>query len=277
MCCIPFDWWKPEEEGGFFGRNYKKGDNSQQGPFLYNCITLEQRTKREVAGVIRTLALTPGHLVIDVPCGYGRHSIRLAEHGIRVIGVDLNEYFLNVARESMKAKAIDPALLEFKKGDMRDLVECVPDSSADAVINMFTSFGFFNEEDNKRVLREANRMLKNGGKLLIHFDYNYHRIVSGRIKVDQPCQRDLEDNYKLVVVEDYDEVSKRINGYWWIGDGPESENFQRHYSLRVYSPEEITEALTSYGFSRTRVFGDFDFPERGLDFADQEMVVLAEK
>lgn len=278
MCCIPDDWWKSEAEGGFFGPNYQKGDHSHQGPYGRHPMTLEQRTEREVLSVIKTLGLSPGHRLIDVPCGYGRHAIRLAEHGIKVTGVDLNDYFLEVARENMKARAIDTALLEFKKGDMRDLAGCIPDSTADAVINMFTSFGFFKEEDdNKRVLSDAYRMLKNGGKLLIHFDYNYHRIISGRINVDQPCLRDLADNYKLGIVESYNVDAKRINGYWWIGDGPESENFQRYYSLRVYSPEEITEMLTACGFIRTQVFGDFDFPERGLNFADQEMVVLAEK
>src|ERR1044072_9087034 len=90
-----------DDGAGFFGRGYMEGDNSFEG-FLSTSMNLQARTDREVQGVIRLLDLQPGDSILDCPCGYGRHSIALAERGFQVVGSDINSEMLAPAIQRSK-------------------------------------------------------------------------------------------------------------------------------------------------------------------------------
>jgi SAM-dependent methyltransferase len=118
---------------------------------------LSQRGDEETAEIIETLELAAGHRVLDAPCGHGRIANRLAAHGIRVTGVDITPHFLERAREA----GTD---VDYRLGDLRELPV---DGPFDAAISWFTSFGYFADEDNRRVLSEYRRVLRPGGRLLL--------------------------------------------------------------------------------------------------------------
>jgi cyclopropane fatty-acyl-phospholipid synthase-like methyltransferase len=90
----PKKFW--EDGAGFFGRNYMEGDDSLEG-FLTTPLGLRERTAREVDGIVRLMDLAPGMRILDCPCGYGRHSVGLAQRGFEVVGVDLNTEMLERA------------------------------------------------------------------------------------------------------------------------------------------------------------------------------------
>src|SRR3989344_3378315 len=159
---VPEDWCR-----GFFGKHYMAGDRSTRGYLPGRRESLSQRTSREVAGVIRLLDLAPSVRVADIPCGYGRHSLALAKLGYRVTGVDIDERELSEARRAAKEQDLQ---VDFLKADMRD-IGFNYGGKFDAVINLFFAFGFFLEErENIRAMAEFYRMLKPGGRLLIHSD-----------------------------------------------------------------------------------------------------------
>jgi SAM-dependent methyltransferase len=118
---------------------------------------LTDRSDAEAAEIIETLDLTAGDWVLDAPCGHGRIANRLAAQGIKVTGVDITPHFLEKARES----GTD---VDYRLGDLRELPV---DGPFDAAISWFTSFGYFDDEDNRRVLAEYRRVLRPGGKLLL--------------------------------------------------------------------------------------------------------------
>src|SRR5690606_33690977 len=96
-----------------------------------------ERDRREVARLLDLLALPVGARVLDVPCGQGRHVHLLAEAGLDVTGLDYSAHLLKAARKRGTART-----LRYVRGDMRTL----PDEWSgrfDAVVNLFTSFGFF--------------------------------------------------------------------------------------------------------------------------------------
>src|SRR5690349_16559650 len=107
-------WWA--EDGGFFGRGYMEGDNSHEG-YLTAPQTLAERTQHEANGVVKLLNLRPQHAILDCPCGYGRHSIALAQRGMSVVGVDLNGEELAIARQN----AGQHTNVQFMKYDMRSI------------------------------------------------------------------------------------------------------------------------------------------------------------
>jgi hypothetical protein len=122
------------------------------------------RDRQEVGRVVELLGELPaGSRVLDCPCGQGRHAHLLAEAGFDVDGVDYSAELLAVAAKRGTGRS-----LRYTRGDMRKL----PARWAgrfDAVVNLFTSFGFFDTPaDDRRVLAEFARVLKPGGLLLWH-------------------------------------------------------------------------------------------------------------
>ena len=118
------------------------------------------RTRREVDFVVRTLRLPAGARILDVPCGYGRHSVALARRGFRVVGVDLSRAMIAEARRLWT----EGPRLRFIQKDMRRLRAA---GEFDAVINMYTSFGYFSARENAAVLRRLTRALRPGGLIVI--------------------------------------------------------------------------------------------------------------
>ncbi|WP_409341756.1 class I SAM-dependent methyltransferase [Paenibacillus sp. MBLB4367] len=116
----------------------------------------------EVRKMIGWLDLPAGASVFDLCCGMGRHSLALAEAGYRVTGMDLSEAMLQEAALHDTEQKV-----RWVRGDMRD----VPlDETFDAVVNLFTSFGYFEDErENTRVLHEIDRLLDDGGRFIIDF------------------------------------------------------------------------------------------------------------
>ncbi len=78
-------------------------------------------TEQEVAFLIDVLGLEPGMTVLDVGCGPGRHCVALARRGIRAIGVDISERFVDVARELAEREGVSE-LTEFHRADARAMV-----------------------------------------------------------------------------------------------------------------------------------------------------------
>lgn len=109
------------------------------------------------------LGLPVGSKILDVPCGQGRHAHLLAEAGYDVDGLDYSEHLLEIARKRGTGRT-----LRYTEGDMRKMPARWR-GRFDAVINLFTSFGFFTDPaDDVKVIREFARVLKPDGVLLWH-------------------------------------------------------------------------------------------------------------
>jgi ubiquinone/menaquinone biosynthesis C-methylase UbiE len=130
--------------------------------FYFYDIWLEQVGDADTGAIWRLLELERGIDLLDLACGHGRIANRLAERGARVTGLDVTARFLERARAAAAAGGLE---VDYVEGDMRSLPW--PDASFDRVISWFTSFGYFEDDDNRRVLAEACRVLRPGGKLLI--------------------------------------------------------------------------------------------------------------
>lgn len=143
------DWW-----ASYFDAQYLK----EYEP-LFTLVS----DRRDVARLIDVLELPADSRILDVPCGQGRHAHLLAEAGFDVYGLDYSPDLLAIA----KKRGTGPRL-RYTKGDMRKLPARWT-SRFDAVVNLFTSFGFFvDPSDDARVIAEFARVLKPGGTLIWH-------------------------------------------------------------------------------------------------------------
>lgn len=118
----------------------------------------EENTAAEVDFLTTLLPLDQYPLVLDVCCGPGRHSRRLAERGYRVIGVDRD------AAAIERARRLDPRS-RYHCADVRSLPEF--DQPFDAVICMWASFGGFTDAQNEALLANVVSLLRSGGRLVL--------------------------------------------------------------------------------------------------------------
>jgi ubiquinone/menaquinone biosynthesis C-methylase UbiE len=129
----------------------------------YEPIFSPERDRADVARLIEVLGLPAGERLLDVPCGQGRHAHLLSEAGFDVTGLDYSPHLLAVARKRGTGRT-----LHYKRGDMRALPETWTNRYA-AVLNLFTSFGFFlDPADDRKVVHELARVLQPGGVLVWH-------------------------------------------------------------------------------------------------------------
>ena len=127
----------------------------------YEPIFSLERDRHEVARIIDILGLPTGSRILDVPCGQGRHAHLLAETGYDVDGLDYSADLIRIAKKRGTAST-----LRYTQGDMRSLPSKWS-NRFDAVLNLFTSFGFFTDPaDDARVVHEFARVLKPGGALI---------------------------------------------------------------------------------------------------------------
>jgi 2-polyprenyl-3-methyl-5-hydroxy-6-metoxy-1,4-benzoquinol methylase len=258
-------WWG--EEYGFFGNFYMQGDNSKDGYRVLQKQTLRQRTLTEVDGIIRLLNLKSKSKILDIPCGYGRHSIELAKRGFIITGSELNTKHLFIANKEARKNSVK---IKFIKENMLDINY---NSKFDAVINMFYSFGFFwKDKDNFKVLHNFFKALKPNGQFLMHTDVNVPFIEAGKYKHDET--RILANGSILKIVDKYDPVIKRINGSWILKD-KDGKEIKKKYSVRVYTKEEFIILCKKAGFRFCKTYSDWNKKLYSKNLED--MIIVATK
>ncbi len=224
----------------------------------------EKRSSREVESIVRMLNLKPKAKILDLCCGYGRHSIELAERGFRVTGYDLSDMFLRKAKETSKALGVK---VQFKKGDMRRLPF---EEDFDAVVNMFTSFGYFDKEsDDLKALKGVCKALKHKGLFLLDLK-NREQLIRGFQRRRWRPEKDfimLEDNFFDLFTSRWESTRTLL-----FEDGKKKEY---SFSLRLYSFAEILNLLKRAGFLLESVYGDFDFGQYSLD--SPRMILISRK
>jgi len=120
--------------------------------------------QKEVADVVNLLSLQPSVRILDLCCGYGRHSIELAKRGFEVVGVDISQKQIQHAKEKAKDHRVN---VTFQVKDARKLSFT---NDFDIILNMFLSFGYFEDEkEDKNMLQGVYQSLKPNGRFLMDF------------------------------------------------------------------------------------------------------------
>ncbi|MGB2695267.1 MAG: class I SAM-dependent methyltransferase [Dehalococcoidia bacterium] len=224
----------------------------------------DRLTDAQVEFVVGALELPEGARVLDLCCGWGRHSVRLAQRGYRVTGLELSVHHLRLAKAAAKRARVD---VEWLQADMRE----IPRRRFDAVINMFTSWGYFDTEaEDQRVLDGVARALKPGGRFLID-TLNHDYLMRVFRQTDWDRRR---DGGFALQRRRYTPLTSRIENDWYYfaADGK-----RRHqsFSHRVYTARELAIMLEQAGLNVQRAWGNFDGSE--LTMESPRAILLAEK
>jgi SAM-dependent methyltransferase len=210
-------------------------------------------TRRQVEFVAEQLALEPGAAVLDVACGRGRHSIGLAQRGFRVTGIDLSPRALELARGAAAEAGVE---VEFRRLDMRELDY---DGAFDGALNLFRSFGYFDDDsENESVVHGVARALRPGGNFLIDI---LNPIALAPVFRNREW-REFDDGSILVERRWQDQLGGRGGGTWTFIRSDGSRSTLEH-SVRMYAAWELRLLLQRAGLEVERAWGSFDGTELG--------------
>ncbi|MBN2312898.1 MAG: class I SAM-dependent methyltransferase [Sedimentisphaerales bacterium] len=214
-------------------------------PFIFTSKIIDAASQ-DVEHAIAMMKLEPGARICDLCCGIGRHSLELARRGFQVTSVDRTEHYLERAKANAKAEGLD---IEFVHQDARNFRR--PDSF-DAVINLFTSFGYFkNPNENITVLENINASLKPGGKVLMEL---MGKEVLARIFQERDWRQ--EDNIILLEERKVGKNWEFIEARWILfKDG---QKYEQTFSTKLYSAIELIDMFSRSGFRAMETFGGLD-------------------
>jgi len=213
----------------------------------------EADAESEIAWILGHVQPPAVTRVLDAPCGFGRHSLALARRGFTVTGVDLSEVELDRAR----ARAADAGFqLDLVCQDMRamDFSE-----QFDLALNLFSSIGYFSDEEDRQLLDRFCRALKPGGAFVLDTRNRDHYIRHYAEEETWPVPGGT-----VRIKHRLDLATSRIASQWWL---LEEDRFLGETGLRLYSPHELYRMLRPERWSRVELFGGLDGSPLGLDSA----------
>jgi SAM-dependent methyltransferase len=224
-----------------------------------------QATQAEAEFVINAMNLAPGAQVLDLGCGYGRHAMELAARGFHVVGLDLSTPLLVRGGEEAHRRGLT---INFVRGDMRELDF---ENQFDGVYCLFSTFGYFDDETNKKTLQNVARALKPNGKVLVEI-LNRDYVIA-----DLPTRVWWEGDGCVVLEEvelNYFSSRIQVNRSVVFDDGRQLE---QEISVRAYSLHEVGKLMHAAGFRVLEVSGGYQMRGRFFGNQSRHIIVLAER
>ena len=214
---------------------------------IYRDFLTPERTEREVMGLREMAPLPPDAEVLDLACGWGRHSVALARAGFRVTGLDWSQTLLSRARKRAEAAGVP---VDFVHGDMREIPWT---GRFDAVLSLYSSLGYFlSDDEDLRVLRGARQALRPGGTFVMETMHRDH-IVAGFAERDW---WETEGGATVWVEREFDAVDgvSREWTRWTRG----RESGEKYHELRIRSATEWDRLLRAAGLLPVDWWGDWE-------------------
>ncbi|HEY7160228.1 MAG TPA: methyltransferase domain-containing protein [Acidobacteriota bacterium] len=209
-----------------------------------------EATEQQVRFVLDKLMLPHQAKILDLCCGYGRVTHLLSrDKKYQITGFDLSEDFLEIARSEFSSPNI-----KYVQGDIRKLPF---KNEFDAVVNLFTSFGYFDsDEENEKILTQINKALKKGGLFLLDYENKFNFVMNEVMKKKRSWYNTR--NHQLYLIEnEYDFVKEReIVTFRQYKDGFIVK--QVCYNIRLFSFPELEKMLARNGFEILQRWGDFE-------------------
>lgn len=217
-----------------------------------------------IEALIENLKFSPCK-VLDAGCGSGRHVFAWAEHGFDAHGFDLSQNSIFLANE--RAEGIENA--SFSVLDLRKLKDQVESQEKyDIVTNLFTSFGYFpNENDHSDVVEGFSKALKSGGVLVLDYinsEYSKKRMVSSETQIRDRIEFHIERKFEKGFF-------KKSISYTM----PNGRNEFYTELVKAWDSHELSELLSSVGLHVKTIKGNYDFSKYHKD--SPRMILIAEK
>ncbi|MBR4984296.1 MAG: class I SAM-dependent methyltransferase [Proteobacteria bacterium] len=226
-----------------------------------------RQTQREAKFIIDRLGIESGARVLDLCCGFGRHTLVLAQKGFDMVGLDLSMVMLKKALADAQAKN---QAIKFIHGDMRKLTF---KAIFDAIYNVQTSFGYFDDVSNFKVLQGVFNALKPGGVFLIE-------TVNPDFLIDELPLRLWWKGRECMLLEEID--MEALSGVLkitrsFVFDDQKRAPWEQRIQIRLYTAHEMRALLSRAGFKVIELSGDYSLPGAYFGATSPKNIFVAEK
>jgi 2-polyprenyl-3-methyl-5-hydroxy-6-metoxy-1,4-benzoquinol methylase len=224
-------WYLPNS--GLWGERYMKEIQS---------ILTEERSRKEF-NIIKRYIDGKNKKILDAPCGYGRISNLLGAAGYNVTGVDINAYFVDIAKKGADKKRLAVNYL------IKDIFSFNPKNKYDVVLNIFTSIGYFESDDkNEFFIKKICDLVRSGGTLILETINPFgvlKRYKNKEVSI-------TNDGTKIVQERFFDPKTstniERITDYY-----PNGKIFKGLHCVRFYYPHELIKICEKYGLKNVDI------------------------
>ena len=212
------------------------------------------RTEEVVNGMLKVLSgfgITSGNL-LDLCCGNGRISIYMAKKGFKAVGVDISRTFLEDARKKAEEHKVSRNV-NFLEGDVRNLKKVVRDVSQpfDVVVNAWTSIGYFSQDDDVNMFKQAKELSRKDAVLIIAETMHSDFLA---VKFTPTSYQEVGDTV-LLESRKYDPTTSQLTANWAFYNkrGENLEFIDRiEFEHHVYSQSELSSVPERRGGSLWR-------------------------
>ena len=220
----------------------------------------KNRDKKEaqffINNLIQYLQVPKGSKLIDIACGRGRHAIYFNKKGMNVVGVDLSKNSIATAKQ------FENSFLMFDVHDMREVYK---ENHFDIATNLFTSFGYFdNENDNLKAITAISKNLKAEGLLIIDF-MNEKQVITNLLYSEQKTIDGIVFNINRKVEEG--RIIKDIA----ITDGTEKQQFQE--KVKALTLADFSNFISKAGLKIIDIFGNYKLDDFNATTSDRLILI----
>jgi SAM-dependent methyltransferase len=240
----------------FFDEDYLK---------IYGPQLSDERTRQETEFIAGALDLPHGATVLDLACGPGRHAILMAKLGYQVTGVDFNPRYLEAAAVAAERAGVE---VRWMVGDMRSLHM---EEAFDGAYSYFTSFGYFSDLENEKVIANVVGALRHSGKFLLDMA-NRDWILTHPLRRTWTRQ---DDGGLLMEESTLDLQSSRVVSRLMLVQPQGGAEVTKEFNLRLYTAAELTATFARHGLTVKQVWGGAD--RSAYSAESRRLVLLAER
>lgn len=199
--------------------------------------------------------------VLDAACGAGRHAVILKEKGYNITAFDLSKVLLKIGKRNSQKLNYN---INFFCSDIRN----VPlKAKFDLIINLFTSFGYFDTyEENFHFIKSSKKTINENGYFV--FDYfNKYELLNNLVP-----ETIKEKNGKIYFEKRFISQNRIIKEISIIGNGGNNSYVE---SVGLYSPDEIISSFKNFGYFIKNIYGDY----KGNNFnkeISERLIIIAQ-
>ncbi len=206
----------------------------------------------------KTLKFVEGQTALDLGCGRGRHAFYMHKKGLDVTGIDLSEENIAFASKS------EDETLHFFVHDMRNVFA---ENHFDYIFNLFTSFGYFDEEnDNIQAIKAASTALRKKGRMVLDF-FNTEKVI-----------RNLQQKNEAIIDGIQFKISRMVDEGWIIKDiRIKDGSSELHFQERVkgVKREEFENYFKFAGLKILNLYGNYQL--QPFESESDRMIFILEK
>lgn len=214
--------------------------------------------------------------ILDLNCGIGRHSIELGKRGIKALGTDISPLYIKVAKKRAKEEKVDDRV-RFRVADMREIASVLSGKKPfDGIVNLFTSFGFYDEKTNDDILRQCLGLVRGGGFFALE-------ILNKEWLIENFQEKSFLRLKDIIILEErsFNQHTSRIEDRWTFLMRRDDNNFvlKKEITLnhRLWNLRELKEMFERTGWQFQTAYPGFGAPKDVPLIKAKRLLFIAKK